>query len=229
MYSRVAIHFPRCCSLLSAPLPVLLLFRKSSCITLGETPPKSPVLLLTLLRILTSTQLSISYKGMAFLSLFLLLSLPAALSQLTIPLNFYTDNLCANPSAENSSYSANINVCIITTGLGSVSFPSTPCASGSVHLLGFSDTTCVEEINISKDPNGCIAPFSGDVAAIIATCNQENEDGQINVSPTATATVDVGPVAGTAVATSPAALPIANGIVAITVHYCGTQHANNFH
>jgi len=76
-----------------------------------------------------------------------------------------------------------------------------------VNLLGFSDSTCVEEISIYNDGNNCIAPLKGDVAALLATCNQENEDGEINVSPTATATIDVGPVAGSAVATSPVPLP----------------------
>jgi hypothetical protein len=161
---------------------------------------------------------SIFHKDIAYLTFLVLSHLHTALSQLSVPLTFYTDNNCADPSTENPSFSAQLNVCIVTTGLGSVIVQTVPCSTGDVNILAYSDSACGATSTIFALTDNCFGPIHGDVAAILVTCNQENAVGVIDASPTATTTVPVGPVAG-GVATS--ATP--NAATQTTTPNAGTQ------
>lgn len=125
--------------------------------------------------------------------------LSAALAQLQVQLNLYTDNQCQIASTQKATVSISISICIVTIGLGSISHSSVPCSNGNVQLLGFSDTACGTQLDLYSKGNTCIGPYRGDVAAVMLTCAQEDNSGNINPgTPTTTSTISVGPVADAA-------------------------------
>ena len=128
--------------------------------------------------------------------------LSGALAQLQVQLNFYTDNQCKIPSTEQATASVPISKCIVTVGLGSISFQTVPCSSGHVWLIPYSDSVCGTQLGILdwyKVTNECSAPYQGDIAAIMFTCNQPTDAGTIDPGmPTATSTAMVGQVANAA-------------------------------
>lgn len=122
-----------------------------------------------------------------------------------IPMTLYTDNGCENPSTTAANVSLNIDVCVVTPGLGSYILEPFPCSSGSVVSYVFTDTACG---NVAQDTvfrgggvfggnDNCYGPTGGDMAAIMLSCNQDTP-GQ----PSSTTTIDVGPVATGASPTS---------------------------
>jgi hypothetical protein len=122
-----------------------------------------------------------------------------------IPMTLYTDNSCDDPSTTAANVSLNIDVCVVTPGLGSFVLEPFPCSSGSVITYVFSDTACgnVAEDSVFRgggndgDNANCYGPIKGDLAAIMLSCNQDTP-GQ----PSSTTTIDVGPVATGASPTS---------------------------
>ena len=123
-------------------------------------------------------------------------------SQLQISLSLFTDLSCAVPSTSHATVSTSTENCLVTTGLGSISNSNTPCSNGDVQLLLFSDTSCTQQLSsldyyrVTKD---CLARFSGDIAAVMLTCNQNDGAGNIDAgSAVATSTIPVGMVAGSA-------------------------------
>lgn len=114
-----------------------------------------------------------------------------------IPMTLYTDNSCDDPSTTAANVSLNIDVCVVTPGLGSFVLEPFPCSSGSVITYVFSDTACgnVVEGGVTRGGDGsnndnCYGLIQGDLAAIMLSCNQDTP-GQ----PSSTTTIDVGPVA----------------------------------
>ena len=122
-----------------------------------------------------------------------------------IPMTFYTDNSCDDASSTAAAVSVNIDVCVVTPGLGSFVLDPFPCSSGSVIAYVFGDTACgnVAEDSIFRGGGGdgtndnCYGPIKGDLAAIMLSCKQDTP-GQ----PSSTTTIDVGPVATGASPTS---------------------------
>lgn len=114
-----------------------------------------------------------------------------------IPMTLYTDNSCDDPSTTAANVSLNIDVCVVTPGLGSFVLEPFPCSSGSVTTYVFSDTACG---NVAGSPtrggggdgtnDNCYGLLTGDIAAIMLSCDQTSP-GQ----PTSTTTINVGPIA----------------------------------
>lgn len=118
-------------------------------------------------------------------------------ASVTVPITFYTDNHCTAPSTTASNTSLALGVCIVTPGMGSFEQLPVSCQSGSVQNYVFADTACGQLDSFSYDRTGdghCYAAFTGGMAAMMLSCDQ-TAPGQ----PTATTTINVGPVA-----TSPA-------------------------
>ncbi|MCJ1229925.1 hypothetical protein MMC12_006596 [Toensbergia leucococca] len=134
-------------------------------------------------------------------------NLSAVLAQLQ-SLDFYTDLQCQTASTEHAEASIPLSECIVTPGLGSVSINPIGCTSGSVNLISYSDTSCgtqLGSLDLEKVTNTCSGRYSGDIAAISLTCNQESDEGTIDPGTlTTTSTITVGQVAGSAQTSSPA-------------------------
>ncbi|MCJ1254532.1 hypothetical protein MMC24_002347 [Lignoscripta atroalba] len=140
-------------------------------------------------------------RSLAF-SVFLVHNLSAVLAQVQIPVRFYTDGQCQTPSTENAAVSIPISECIVTPGLGSISYDRVPCTNGAVQLVAYQDTSCGTQLGILdwyRVTDSCSARYKGAIAAILLTCNQVSGAGTIDPgTPTATSTVVVGQVADSA-------------------------------
>ena len=139
------------------------------------------------------------------LAFYLLLhDLSVVLAQLQVQLHLYTDNYCKTPSTERAVASVPISECIVTPGLGSIKRSSVNCASGTVQLVGYQDTSCGTQQDLVEEVNDCTGAFEGGIAAILLTCNQEDDSGQIDPgTPSTTSTIVVGQVADSAPTAKP--------------------------
>lgn len=117
-----------------------------------------------------------------------------------VSLTLYTDQACSTPSATNPNVTLGLNVCAVTTGLESFILLPTPCVSGDVAAWMFTDTACGNPATImdwyhgAGDNNYCWATFHGAMAAVMLTCDPDQEETYPS-RPTATTTIAVGPVA----------------------------------
>ncbi|KAI4152639.1 MAG: hypothetical protein LQ340_002796 [Diploschistes diacapsis] len=121
----------------------------------------------------------------------------------SIPIALYTDIHCDTPSTLHPNASLSLGVCAVTPGLGSISLPAYPCTSGDVHVWAFADTSCGNQDDIFSLGNDCDGRANpGAYAAIMLNCDS-NSPG----TPTATTTIDVGPIAtgGAAASLTPGA------------------------
>lgn len=151
-------------------------------------------------------------------SLLLFHHLSASLAQLQVQLSFYTDNQCQVASTEHATASISISKCIVTIGLGSIAHAAVPCSNGNVQLLGYSDTVCSTQLGSMdwyRTGTNCVTRYSGDIAAIMLTCAQEDDAGKINPgTPTATSTISVGPVADLATSATKSASGSSASVIA---------------
>lgn len=122
-------------------------------------------------------------------------------AQSNITISTFTDNECNTASTTAPSVSIPLDACIVTIGMESFQFPTTPCAGGgapSVLSYAFTDQSCIKSwlytANYGKGCRGADTAGSA-YGSIMLTCRAESSSGQAPSSDGSSVTITVGPAA----------------------------------
>ena len=146
----------------------------------------------------------------------------------SINLSLYTDNACITASTSAPNLTLGLNVCAVTTGLGSFVRPIVPCTSGDVSAWIFTDTGCQDWDSLgsfhgASGNDNCFFVMDGAIASIMLSCDADAAENPQPSQPTSTTSVSVGPVAGGGAAATQSAAATTAGAAAPTTTSTSTN------